>query len=88
MREGFFVELVGLEPTSKQAAKMPSTCLAFSWGFGFGPGKGGPILSLSFFVFRPCTEALQGLARLLMMFPQGRGQAWLPGKQTALNSFY
>jgi len=41
------VELVGFEPTSKQAAKMLSTCLAFSWGFGNEPGKGDPIPYLS-----------------------------------------
>ena len=44
---GWFVELVGFEPTSKQAAKMLSTCLAFSWGFGNEPGKGDPIPYLS-----------------------------------------
>jgi hypothetical protein len=31
---------------------------------------------------------LHDVSRLLMMFPWGRGQAWLPGKQTALNNCY
>jgi len=84
----YFVELEGIEPSSKRAAKMLSTCLSFSWGFGLGPGKGGPILSLSFFIFRAGTEALPALSRLLMMLPWGRGRAWLPGKQMALNNCY
>jgi hypothetical protein len=71
-RFGSFVELEGLEPSSKQAAKMLSTCLSFSWGFGIGPGKGGPIRSLSFFIFRAGTEALPALSRILAMLHSGR----------------
>jgi hypothetical protein len=42
-----FVELVGFEPTSKQAAKMLSTRLSFNWGFSLEMGKGGPYPHLS-----------------------------------------
>jgi len=66
------VELEGLEPSSKQAARMLSTCLAFNWNFGFGPGKGGPIRNLSFLGFRTGTEALPALFRILSMLPKGR----------------
>jgi hypothetical protein len=66
------VELEGFEPSSKQAAKLLSTCLSFNWDFGLEPGKGDPILSLSFFVFRTGTEALPALSRILMMLPRGR----------------
>ncbi len=66
------VELQGIEPWSKQAARMLSTCLAFSWEFSLGPGKGGPIRSLSFFVFRAGTEALPALSRILSMLHSGR----------------
>ncbi len=83
----FFVELVGFEPTSKQAAKKLSTRLSFSWGFGLEMGKGCPYPHLSPLGFRSCTRALHDLSRLLMMFPWGRGQALLPGKQTVSNSF-
>jgi hypothetical protein len=68
----FFVELQGFEPWSKQAAKLLSTCLSFSWYFGFEPGKGDPILSLSFFDFRTGTEALPALSRNFAMLPKGR----------------
>ena len=66
------MELQGIEPWSKQAAKLLSTCLSFSWDFGLEPGKGGPILSLSFFIFRAGTEALPALSRILSMLPWGR----------------
>jgi hypothetical protein len=87
-RSFFFVELEGIEPSSKRAAKMLSTCLSFNWGFSIEPGKGDPIRCLSPFIFRPCTRALHGLSRLLMMLPWGRGRVWLPGKQMALNNYY
>jgi len=67
-----FVELEGLEPSSKQAAKVLSTCLAFSWDFGFGPGKGRPIFCQSFFIFRAGTEALPALFRILSMLHSER----------------
>lgn len=85
---GILVELEGIEPSSKQAAKMLSTCLSFSWEFGFEPGKGAPILCLHPLGFSPCTRVLHGLSRLLMMLPWGRGQALLPGKQKAPNNYY
>jgi len=66
------VELEGFEPSSKQAARVLSTCLSFSWDFGLGPGKGGPIRSLSFYNFRAGTEALPALSRILTMLPEGR----------------
>jgi hypothetical protein len=66
------VELEGFEPSSKQAAKLLSTCLSFSWYFGLGPGKGDPIRNLSFFGFRAGTEALPALSRILAMLPEGR----------------
>lgn len=71
-RLGSIVELVGFEPTSKQAAKVLSTCLAFSWDFGIKPGKGRPIFRQSFFVFRTGTKALPALSRILSMLPKGR----------------
>jgi len=70
-----FVELEGIEPSSKQAAKMLSTCLSFSCGFGFEPGKGDPILYLHPLDFGPCTRVLHGLSWLLTMLPWGRSQA-------------
>jgi len=69
---GSFVELEGLEPSSKQAAKVLSTCLSFSWVFGFGPGKGRPIFSQSFFIFRAGTKALPALFRILSMLHSER----------------
>jgi hypothetical protein len=66
------VELEGFEPSSKQAAKMLSTCLSFYWDFGLGPGKGGPIRSLSFLIFRAGTEALPALSQILSMLHTGR----------------
>jgi hypothetical protein len=70
--EVFLWSCRGFEPWSKQAAKLLSTCLSFSWDFGLGPGKGGPILSQSFFIFRAGTEALPALSRILSMLPKGR----------------
>ena len=81
------VELEGLEPSSKQAAKMPSTCLVCHWGFSKVLATDTPDAYLSPLGFRPCTRALHGLSRLLLMFPWGRGRAWLPGKQMVSNSF-
>jgi len=66
------VELQGFEPWSKQAAKLLSTCLSFNWDFGLEPGKGDPIRSLSFFVFRTGTEALPALSCILSMLHAGR----------------
>jgi len=81
------VELEGLEPSSKQAAKMLSTCLAFHLGFGKALAKGAPGTCLSPWGFRPDIGAVTGLACVFLMFPGGRPQAGLPGKQMALNSF-
>jgi len=39
--------------------------------FGIEPGKGTPILNLSFFVFGAGTEALPALSCILMMLPNG-----------------
>jgi hypothetical protein len=88
IRSGSFVELEGFEPSSKQAVQMLSTCLSCSFGFGLRLGTGGPIANLSPFDCRPCTRALHDLSRLLLMFPWGRCQASLPGKQMALNNYY
>ena len=66
------VELQGIEPWSKQAAKLLSTCLAFYWDFGFEQGKGDPIRDLSSFGFRTGTEALPALSRILSMLHSGR----------------
>jgi hypothetical protein len=65
------VELEGFEPSSKQAAKLLSTCLSFSWDFSLGPGKGGPILGLSFFDFHAGTKALPTLSCILSMLQNG-----------------
>jgi hypothetical protein len=66
---GSLVELQGFEPWSKQAAKLLSTCLSFSWDFGLEPGKGDPIRGLSFLSFRAGTEALPALSCILSMLP-------------------
>jgi len=66
------VELEGLEPSSKQAAKLLSTCLALCWRFGIGLEKGDPVRHLSFFIFRAGTEALPALSRILSMLPGRR----------------
>jgi len=81
------VELEGFEPSSKQAAKMLSTCLAFHLGFGKALAKGTPGACLSPWGFRPAVGAATGLACDFLMFPWGRPQAGLPGKQMAANSF-
>ncbi len=69
----FLVELEGFEPSSKQAAKLLSTCLAFII-FQQEPDKGVPIHCYISFNFRSIVGASIDLFRLFLMFPWGRSR--------------
>jgi len=79
------VELQGVEPWSKQAAKVLSTCLAFSWFSGRDRQKATLSHPYSFWL-SGSHQDLNYLSAAFAMLRSGRGCAGLPGEQSAARS--
>ena len=78
-----FVEMEGVEPSSKQAAKGLSTCLAFI-GCREKAGKKRPYHYRIPFGFRRCTGTLQRLSQHLRCFTRDTAEKGFPGNSTGL----